>query len=91
MLTFRLGEAIESVDLRKVEVVNLRSHWTRTTVKQTAASIETHHKKLLRTEAKRRQCSVNALINAILLHYKAQRGPHGWKDVWVGLGEGDED
>jgi predicted DNA-binding ribbon-helix-helix protein len=91
MLTFRLGEAIEAVDLKKVEVANLRSHWTRTTVEQTAVSIEPHHKKLLKTEAKRRQCSVNALINAILLHYKKQRGPHGWKDVWLGLSSRDED
>ncbi len=80
MLTNRLAEAIEACRFDKLEVVNLRTHWMRTTVEQTAVSIESHHKALLREEAKRRDCSVNALVNAIILCYKAKRSPKGWKD-----------
>jgi predicted DNA-binding ribbon-helix-helix protein len=82
LLTARLAEAIESVDLRQVEVVNLRTHWLRTTLDQTAVSIEDRHKELLRSEAKKRDCSVNALVNAILNRYRDERGVKGWKDDW---------
>ena len=85
MLTNRLAEAIEACHFEKLEVVSLHTHWLRTTVPQTAVSIEPEHKKLLKEEAKRRNCSVNALVNAVILYYKSKRHTKGWKDDWDAL------
>lgn len=82
MLTNRLAEAIDACRFEKLEVVSLRTHWLKTTVEQTAVSIEPDHKALLKEEAKRRNCSVNALVNAVILCYKSKRHPKGWEDDW---------
>lgn len=80
LLSWRLLEALEGVDLEDVEVVGLRQQAVRTTNDQTALSIPAKDYKRLHDEARQRDCSVNALINAVIVRYQQRRGRKGWKD-----------
>jgi hypothetical protein len=75
----RLAEAIDGVDIDKVEIFGGRRQAYWTTVGSTVISIEPAYYKRLQGAAEQLDCSLNALVNAILLEYKSKKKK--WKDA----------